>query len=435
MIQASASHDGPTPVRDHAVGGAALANIVYRSRATAPLSALDLHRLTLAAQERNRCDSVTGLLLFDSTRFFQWLEGPADSLARVMRSICGDTRHHEIEILREQPVEFRRFSDWDMKLAVLGTELSSWPPDSITAPRDMVERLRSRPDDAPTLLVELVPVPAEHAQPTLQNFAQVAVDLRAASILDDVIRATVIPAIADQHGSAGASRQERHVSSRVEELAQLLIAPDPRAAFELIKRLRGRERLLMPMYASLVEPVARSLGDLWSEDCCSEFDVTLGLCRLQTAVRQLNAPPATSTPKHSRSRMPAVLIAPEPGEMHHLGAALDSEVLWQAGWKPQTAYPTSDQALQELVATSWFDALDLSLSAAFRREHWLPRITRTISLARLASRNPALAVVVGGRVFSEGHTGVDTGADVVSKTALHIDGSILQALRMIRNPV
>ncbi|MBV9656127.1 MAG: hypothetical protein JOZ42_16345, partial [Acetobacteraceae bacterium] len=78
------------------------------------------------------------------------------------------------------------------------------------------------------------------------------------------------------------------------------------------------------------------------------------------------------------------------------------------------------------------DALDLSLSAAFGREHWLPRITDTIARARRASRNPALVVVVGGRAFTEGDAGVRSGADVTSRTALHIDHSILQGLHAKR---
>jgi hypothetical protein len=74
--------------------------------------------------------------------------------------------------------------------------------------------------------------------------------------------------------------------------------------------------------------------------------------------------------------------------------------------------------------------LDLSLSAAFRREHWLPRLTKTIDAARHASRNPTLVVVVGGRVFAE-HValGAQVGADAASTTALHVDQSIMDGLR------
>ena len=83
-----------------------------------------------------------------------------------------------------------------------------------------------------------------------------------------------------------------------------------------------------------------------------------------------------------------------------------------------------------MVAATWFDVLDLSLSAAFRREHWLPRLRNTISAARHASRNPALVVVVGGRLFAE-HlaVGAEVGADAASTTAVQVDKAIMGRLR------
>jgi hypothetical protein len=181
-------------------------------------------------------------------------------------------------------------------------------------------------------------------------------------------------------------------------------------------------------YATLFEPVARRLGDLWSEDVCTELDVTLGLSRIQTAVRLLS----TDLVRRRAAGLPGpdVLIAPEPGEMHRLGAALDSEVMWNVGWNPHCEYPADDHALQDMLAATWFDVLDLSLSAAFRREHWLPRLTKTIAEARHASRNPALVVVVGGRMFAERRAaGAQVGADVASTSALHVDQSIMNGLR------
>jgi len=95
-----------------------------------------------------------------------------------------------------------------------------------------------------------------------------------------------------------------------------------------------------------------------------------------------------------------------------LCAALDSEVLWKSGWRTRCEYPKTNNELQDLLAKEWFDALDLSLSASFRREHWLPRVAKTISGARAASCNPALAVLIGGRLFTEQpELGVSVGAD------------------------
>lgn len=127
--------------------------------------------------------------------------------------------------------------------------------------------------------------------------------------------------------------------------------------------------------------------------------------------------------------MHSVLVAPMPGELHALTATLDAEVLWQAGWDLRCERPDTDAALGKMLSRQWFDALDLSLSAAFAREHWLPRMARTIAVARAASRNPSLVVVVRGRAFFEqvdSHQQV--GAETACETALQIETVLAQTL-------
>ncbi len=159
--------------------------------------------------------------------------------------------------------------------------------------------------------------------------------------------------------------------------------------------------------------------------------MTLGLCRLQSAVRLLSSGSARNPASHMPR--PAVLIAPEPGELHGLGATLDTTVLQTAGWSPQSAFPADDNALGDLVAGRWFDVLDLSLSPAFRREQDLPRVARTIAEARRASCNPALVVVVGGRVFLEEKTaGPAVGADHANATSLNVNRTILRTISETR---
>jgi methylmalonyl-CoA mutase cobalamin-binding subunit len=85
--------------------------------------------------------------------------------------------------------------------------------------------------------------------------------------------------------------------------------------------------------------------------------------------------------------------------------------------------------LQDLMAGTWFDALDISLSPSFRRDSWLPKVTRTIALARHASRNPALVVVVGGRIFAEDKdAGLKVGADGVSSSTRNTERTIQNSL-------
>jgi hypothetical protein len=403
------------------------ARVVYRSRAVKSLSAPQLHELNSASQRRNGREGITGLMLYDSDRFFQWLEGPVGNVERLMASIRVDSRHTDVEVLNKEPTEMRTFGSWSMKLAAPGIAADAWRRDVIEPPRDIVEDLHKRPEAAPALLVKLVSVTARIVEPVLvETVAQMPLAQRAEDILKNVFVASVIPQLS--RATKGFSARKLPAASQsVHELANLLVCTDPTGALDLIDTLQADGASIGMMAATLLEPAARRLGDLWAEDYCSEFDVTVGLCRLQSAVRLLTS----GSPQRRKTglRQPLVLIAPEPGELHRLGAALDRSVLEHAGWSPQCEYPSDDDALDELVNATWFDVLDLSLSAAFRREQSMPRLTETIANARRASRNPGLVVVVGGRMFTEEKAaGRAVGADGANATSLDVNRSILRTL-------
>ena len=425
------SSAGPSTLPDRSADPAAtadrstwLSTLTYRSRAVAPMSELELHRLLRAAQIRNRAEGITGLVIYDSGRFFQWLEGPAEGLARVWDSVSRDPRHTGIEILGNQPTAERFFGDWDLKLsnrgAPAGTEADDTPRDNFDIPEELIDSFYLTPEAAPALLARLSPlalVPKQAAAATH----------RTQSALLSLVQTVVIPKLIELH--VPAPRGFAGPISQVDELVRLLIGAEPDAAAALIVQLQARASSIKFLLASVFEPAARSLGDLWQADDCSEFDVTLGLCRLQTALRHI----CIGAARTALVLPPAVLVVPQPGEAHMLGAALDSELLWQAGWDTHAEFPATDGALDALLAGTWFDALDLSLSAAFRREHWLPRLAETIAHARTASRNPALVVVVGGRIFGEpGGTGLRVGADASCSSSAQIESLLLTALHKHR---
>ena len=428
MLQSSlsASSGLQNPFRSEGVSHG-LTKLVYRSRATKPMSPAELHDLTVTAQVRNDREGITGVLLHDNGRFFQWLEGPASAVENMMRAIRRDSRHTDVEVMRDERVQTRTFAAWGMKLATLGHETALWHKDVIEPPADIIEGLRRRPDAASAFLVGLASF--QQAQPDgwiEEVEGGLPLNQKMSAVLRNVFLSAVIPLL----GVADAAHLGDSVPAahpRAAELAELLVSADGKAAQDLINELRKGAGTIGPMAAALLEPAARSLGDLWSEDFCTEFDVTLGLCRLQSAVRLLTA--GASAAPTSRTPRPAVLIAPEPGELHRLGAALDSTVLRKAGWAPHSEYPDDDNALRDMLSSNWFDVLDLSLSAAFRRDQDLPRVAHTIAEARRASQNPALVVVVGGRVFVEEKAAMNAvGADQASTTAMGVNRTILKTI-------
>jgi hypothetical protein len=106
------------------------------------------------------------------------------------------------------------------------------------------------------------------------------------------------------------------------------------------------------------------------------------------------------------------LVAPEPGELHHLAATMASELFWRDGWDVSCEFPSTDRDLGRLVQERWFDVLELSLSTALRRERAMTAMGITIKAAQAASLNPALMIIVDGRAFVERpRTYQDVGAD------------------------
>jgi hypothetical protein len=208
-------------------------------------------------------------------------------------------------------------------------------------------------------------------------------------------------------------------------LARLLLSTEPGHAPELLLQRVRPASFIDTLCEDLIEPTARHLGDLWQDDACNEFDVALALGRLQVCWRGLQA----DLPRVINADSPPLLVVPCPGESHMLGAALHADVLWRAGWDAHIEFPADDNALDLLVAGNWFAALDLTLSAAFRREHRLPGLAATIARARAASRNPSLVVMVGGRVFDgRPEACAQVGADVVCPSASRIESTLTREL-------
>lgn len=412
-----------------ATSGAMLSTLTYQSRAVRPLSEAELHMLLQTAQARNKAANITGLLIYDSGRFFQCLEGPAHSIEMVWNAIRRDARHTDVELLGNAPTSRRFFADWDLRLAQSLTSANSLYSDSMYVAPAVVELLYRTPQAAPSILAMLAPT---RGTGDLEMPDQRDVDR---AVLSEVIRRVAVPQLAAAHGllqplSDGSEAESVEIThlSQLSQLPRLLLAAEPSRAFKLIADAYAQRHSLGELCAMLLEPTARSLGDLWQSDECSELDVTLGLCRMQTAIRRLalsDVAPATQI-----ANPHTALFATQPGEPHMLDATTNAEMLWQAGWNTRVEFPATDEALQTLVADTWFDSLDLSMSPSFCREDWAERLKTTIAAARRASKNPSIAIVISGRlVFDHAGTAERVGADSGSRTALQIESVMLEALR------
>jgi hypothetical protein len=95
----------------------ALYNLVYCSRATDSVDDAELERIIATARRANARQGITGMLVFGSGIFFQWLEGPRDNVTALMALLRTDPRHENIvELSADEDIGERVFPDWDMEL-------------------------------------------------------------------------------------------------------------------------------------------------------------------------------------------------------------------------------------------------------------------------------------------------------------------------------
>jgi uncharacterized Fe-S cluster-containing MiaB family protein len=94
-----------------------LHQVAYCSRAAREVDDSDVDRIVATARRTNPRQGITGLLVFGSGVFFQWLEGPRDHVTGLMDQIRRDPRHDEVVMLSQsEEVRERLFPDWSMEL-------------------------------------------------------------------------------------------------------------------------------------------------------------------------------------------------------------------------------------------------------------------------------------------------------------------------------
>ena len=92
-------------------------HIVYCSKAAQQMDQEALEKIITTAKRHNPRFGITGLLVFGSGIFFQWLEGPRDNVTSLFKIISADPRHSDVVLLtKEDEFRERLFPNWDMEL-------------------------------------------------------------------------------------------------------------------------------------------------------------------------------------------------------------------------------------------------------------------------------------------------------------------------------
>jgi len=102
---------------DEGLTSLSIHNLVYCSRAVHDMDKDALDQIIATAKYHNPRFGITGLLVYGSGIFFQWLEGPKDNVTSLLKIISADPRHSNVVVLtQEDEIRERLFPNWDMEL-------------------------------------------------------------------------------------------------------------------------------------------------------------------------------------------------------------------------------------------------------------------------------------------------------------------------------
>ena len=94
-----------------------LFNLVYCSQISAGVENDDVEAIVATSRRCNPQLGITGILVFGSGIFFQWIEGPKDEVLGLIKRIEVDIRHEMMVILStDEDIRERVFPTWDMEL-------------------------------------------------------------------------------------------------------------------------------------------------------------------------------------------------------------------------------------------------------------------------------------------------------------------------------
>ncbi|KAB7644850.1 cobalamin B12-binding domain-containing protein [Polymorphobacter fuscus] len=216
-----------------------------------------------------------------------------------------------------------------------------------------------------------------------------------------VIEGDIIPRLLLAHRTLGATPSAAaHPAAEIpagyaDQFAAATLTEEVTPLLARVESLMAGGVSVETIYLHLLAPAARRLGSWWDEDACDFVDVTMGLWRCQEIVHALSALIPGVSPVAGAERR--ALFSPAPGEQHGLGALIVEEFFRREGWQTWSAPALDETELLALVAGRAFDVVGLTVSV---ERHVMPLQT-TIASLRKVSRNPAIIVLVGGRVFTE----------------------------------
>ena len=93
--------------------------ICYVSSAYPGITEDQLNELFTTTQKNNTASNITGLLLYQSGKFLQVLEGDDDELKNLYEKIEQDSKHNNIFVILKQKCKRRIFENYESRFSIV----------------------------------------------------------------------------------------------------------------------------------------------------------------------------------------------------------------------------------------------------------------------------------------------------------------------------
>jgi methanogenic corrinoid protein MtbC1 len=237
--------------------------------------------------------------------------------------------------------------------------------------------------------------------------------------VNSVIEHQIIPRLLMAHtisDKPAASRPRGTRAVTFEETARFAVLPLRLEAAALLEEVDGflaKGVSVETICLDLLAPAARKLGEMWESDECDFLDVTMGLWRLQEVMREVAA--RAPAERCEALAPPTAVISPMPGDHHNFGALMMAEVFTRSGWRAEALIKPERRELLDRLARQSFDLIGLTLT----RDCPSAAVENLIKAVRNVSANPAIIVLIGGRMVNQNPDIVkEVGADGTGVDAL-----------------
>ncbi len=193
---------------------------------------------------------------------------------------------------------------------------------------------------------------------------------------------------------SAASMQSGLHDQHVEQFISILLREDDQAALEFALGLTEKGMSADDLYEGVFADAARKMGEMWSTDDCSFYDVTVGTGRIHRLVREFSH--QFQSEQHYPGGTGRILLACAADEQHSLGIALLAEFFVRDGWDVHIGPGLGSEGLLDKVKESEYDLLGFSVSVSGR----ISKLQQDIRRARQVSRKREIQVIVGGQLIS-----------------------------------